>query len=217
MDVETLKADPRETKGSAVARRLRRQGKVPAVLYGHRQGVLVLSLSVEPLKEFLDAGHHLVTLDLGGRQERALVKEVQFDAWGQEILHVDFSRVALDETVTVPVGIVGHGTPKATLSGAVLEQPLHTLEVECKADHIPDQIVIEVGDMEMGQMFHVRDLQLPDGVTAAVEPDAIVFVLQEPRGEEEQEAPAPEAGAEEPEVIGRVTQEEGEEQEPEKT
>lgn len=218
MDIHVLRVERREVKGSASVRRLRRQGKVPGILYGHGEEVLMLSLPAEAFHELLETGHHLVTLDVAGKQERALVKEVQFDTWGREILHVDFSRVALDETVTIPVEVAAHGTPKAVLAGAVLEQPLHALDVECKADHIPDQIVVEVADLEPGAMLHVRDLQLPEGVRAIAEPETIVFVLREAREEEEVEAPAPEATAEEPEVIGRAAaKEEGEEKEAEKS
>jgi len=217
MDIQVLRAERREVKGSASVRRLRRQGRVPGILYGHGEEVLMLSLPAEAFHELLETGRRLAILDVAGKQERVLVKEIQFDTWGREILHVDFSRVALDEAVTIPVEVVAHGTPKAVLAGAVLEQPLHALDVECNADHIPDQIVVEVAELEPGAMLHVRDLELPEGVRAIAEPETIVFVLREAREEEEAEAPAPEAAADEPEVIGRAAKEEGEEKEAEKS
>ncbi len=212
MRTETVKAERRATTGSASARRLRRDGRVPGVLYGHGEDVVLLTLAAEPIHQLLETGHHLVTLDLDGLQERALMKSVQFDPWGQEILHVDFTRVRLDETVTVSVEIVPHGTPKSVLSGGVLEQPLHTLELECKADTIPDNIRVEVGELDAGEMVHVGDLQLPEGVRAVAEPDAIVFVVQEARAEEAPAEPVPDKAAEEPEVISRVAKEESDEE-----
>ena len=215
MKIEELKADPRTTKGSASSRQLRRQGKVPGILYGHGQEVVMLSLPGDALRHTLETGRRLVTLRLGDRQERALVKEVQFDTWGQEILHVDFGRVALDETVTVEVEVVSHGTPKAALSGGVLEQPLRRVRVECKADAIPDHIRVEVERMDLNDKIQVKDLPVPPGVKITEDPDAIVFIVKETREEEVVvAAPAAEAASAEPEVIGRAAKEaEAEEEE----
>ena len=95
-------------------------------------------------------------------------------------------------------------------AGAVLEQPLHAVEIECRADAIPDEIQIETGELDVGDMIHVRDIPLPPDVTARTDPNAIVFVLHEPRVAEE-EAPAPEAAeTEEPEVIKRGAEEDTE-------
>jgi len=215
MKIEELKADPRTAKGSASSRQLRRQGKVPAILYGHGQEVVMLSLAGDALRHALESGRRLVTLRLGDRQERALVKEVQFDTWGQEILHVDFGRVALDETVTVEVEVVSHGAPKGALEGGVLEQPLHRVRLVCKADAIPDQIRVEVEHMDLNDKIQVKDLPVPPDVKITEDPDAIVFIVKETREEEVvAAAPAAEAVSAEPEVIGRVAKEaEAEEEE----
>jgi len=212
MKIEELKADPRTTRGSASSRQLRAQGKVPAILYGHGQAVEMLSLPGDALRHALETGRRLVTLRLGDRQERALVKEVQFDTWGQEILHVDFGRVALDETVTVEVEVVSHGTPKGQLSGGVLEQPLRRVSLACKADAIPDQIRVEVEGMDLNDKIQVKDLPVPPGAKITEDPDAIVFIVKETREEVvAAAAPVAEAGAAEPEVIKRAVKE-GEEE-----
>jgi len=221
MDIATLKAEPREGKGSARARRIRREGRVPCVLYGHGEEVVALSLSKKAVHGLLEAGHHVVSLDLGDRRERALVKEVQYDTLSSGVLHVDFSRVALDETVTLAVDLTPHGEPKAVLADGVLEQPLHEIEVACRADSIPDAIVVEVGHLETNEMIHVKDIVLPEGVTALTDAEAIAFVVHERREapEEEEVAPAAaEAASAEPEVIRREAKPEGEESEkPEKS
>jgi large subunit ribosomal protein L25 len=214
MKIEELKADPRTTQGSASSRQLRRQGKVPGILYGHGQEVVMLSLPGDALRHTLETGHRLVTLRLGDRQERALVKEVQFDTWGQEILHVDFGRVALDEIVTVEVEVVSHGTPKGALEGGVLEQPLRRVKLACKADAIPDQIRVEVERMDLNDKIQVKDLPVPPGVKITEDPDAIVFIVKETHEEEVVvAAPAAEAASAEPEVIGRAAKEAAEAEE----
>lgn len=212
IEILTLPALRRQEKGSAAARKLRRSGRVPGVLYGHGQDVVMLAMPAEAVHRVLESGRHVVTLDLAGTPERALIKDVQFDPWGNDVLHVDFSRVAMDETVTIAVEIVPHGQPKVVLSGGVFEQPLHSLEVECKADHIPDEIRVEVGHLQIGEMIHVRDLELPEGVTASAEEDTIVFIVHEARGEAPaaEVPPETEAASAEPEVIGRPGKPEGE-------
>jgi len=215
MKIAELKAEPRTGSGSAAARRLRLSGKVPAILYGHDEAVVGLSLDVAELARVLETGRHVVNLNIAGRQERALLKEVQHDTWGREILHVDFNRVGLDEKVTVEVSIVAHGTPKAIAGGAVLEQPLHTVEVECLADDIPDEIRVEVAEMDLEDKVHVRELPLPAGVKVLNDPEAIVFVVKAARVEEVTAPVAAEAAATEPEVIGRAAKEEAEGEEEE--
>lgn len=207
MKIDELKVEPRNAEGSSSARRLRASGKVPAILYGHRETPVNLAIDTEALDQMLSTGHQLVTLNVQGKQERALLKEVQYDTWGREVLHVDFSRVGLDELVTVEVPVVSHGTPKAILSGAVLEQPLHELEIECKADAIPDQILVEVGGLELDQKIHVKDLALPEGVRAKNEAEAIVFVVKIPRGPEEVPTAAAAEAPAEPELIKRPAKE----------
>ena len=219
MEIQSLKAEARDDRGSAAARRLRRAGKVPGVLYGHGEQVVAFSISAVEMNQLLHSGHHVVTLDLAGQEERALLREVQLDTWEKEILHVDFTRVGLHETVTVSVEVVSHGTPKAALSGGILEQPLHRVELECRADAIPEQIRVEVGELEIGDMIHVRDLPLPPEVKAATDADSLVLVMHEARGAvvEEAEAALKEEEAAEPEVIGHAARTEEEAAEEEKS
>ena len=213
MKGQTFHAERREETGSSAARRLRQSNKIPCVLYGHGEEVIPLALAADSADELLHGGHQVITLDHDGNQDAVLVKDVQHDTWGQAVLHIDFARVSLDETVTVVVEIVGHGQPKAVLSGGILEQPLHSVEIECKANAIPAEIRVETGELELGAMIHVRELPIPEGARAVSEPDAVVFALHEARKVEEvvsEEAPAEEAAAE-PELIGRETADKEEE------
>lgn len=207
MKIEVLKAQTRESRGSRVARRLRGEGQVPGVLYGHGQEVVKLALGGEEVLHVLTSGHQLVAIEFDGKTERALVKAAQFDTWGKELLHVDFTRVALDELVHVTVEIIAHGSPKGALVGGVLEQPLRRLEIACRADDIPDNIRVEVAHLDLNDRISVKDLQLPAGVKPTADPDAIVFLVQETREEVIAPAAPTEAGAAEPEVIGKAEKE----------
>lgn len=215
MEQQVLKARRRGQAGSAAARRLRREGQVPGVVYGHGEEVISITLVADDVHRMVSSGHHLVTLDVEGKKEPAIIKEVQWDTWSREVLHVDFGRVALDESVTVTVEITSHGTPKAVASGAALEQPLHEIEVVCTADRIPDAILVELAAMEVGQAIRVADLDLPEGVEVRIAPETIVFALQEPREEpaaaEEEVGVVAEGAAAEPEVIGKGGKEPDEE------
>ncbi|HRU06054.1 MAG TPA: 50S ribosomal protein L25 [Candidatus Brocadiia bacterium] len=213
MDLMVLKAEARKETGSRAARRLRAQGKAPAVLYGHGEEVALLTLEEEALKEVISREAHAVMLEIGGQQQRALIRDVQHDTWGQRLLHADFTRVAKGDRVVVAVKVELHGVPKAVATGAMLEQPLMNVNLDCDADAIPGHLVVEVEGMEIGQMIHASDLRLPEGVTLKTDPHAVVAVLLAPKAEEAAPVAAAEgeAAAAEPELIRKEKEEEDEE------
>jgi large subunit ribosomal protein L25 len=205
-----LVAQKREGRGSQAAKRLRKAGQIPAVVYGHKEATLSLSLSAEDLVKAIRHGVRVVDLQADGKTEKALIKEIQWDHLGHDILHVDFARVAADERITVPVPVELRGIA-AGASGGVLDQPLHTLMVECPAVSVPDSIRVNISELKVGEAIHVRDLTLPPGVRVVSDPDAIVVHITAPVVvPEAPAAPAPESA--EPEVIGRQkgAEEEGE-------
>src|SRR5579872_1891672 len=128
-----LTAEPRSSSGSREARRLRRKGRVPAVLYGHGEGTTSLSVPGDVLYKAVRHGARVVDLDQAGKLEKALIKELQWDALGHDILHADFARVAADERITIDVRLELRGTAPGVTAGGSLDQPLHSLEVECLA------------------------------------------------------------------------------------
>lgn len=211
MDIAVLEAVQREGTGSRDSRRIRRAGGVPAVLYGHGQEVAPLVVNEEALRHVIEHERQTVDLKLGAETQRALIKDVQFDVWGRELLHVDFARVSKDERVVVTVPIEFHGTPNDVQNGAMLEHPAVAVDVECRVDQIPEHIRVNVGEMMIGDAIHVEDINLPAGVTAQSEPRSIVAILHAPRAEEEEEVEEVEAAEGEPEVIGRAAKEESEE------
>ncbi len=207
-DALVLVTQPRQTKGSGEARRLRRRGLVPAVMYGHGEGTAPISLSHDDLLKVIRHGTHVVDLQSEGNVQKALIREVQWDHLGKDILHVDFARVAADERVVVTVPLEIRGTAAGIAEGGMLDQPMHSLSVECLVTAVPEHIRVNVGTLKLGEALHVRDLALPPGVTAMADPDAIVVHVTQKQVEAEEAAAPVAEGAAEPEVIGRTKEEE---------
>jgi large subunit ribosomal protein L25 len=181
---------------------------VPAVLYGHKQETVALSVPAEETAWAIRHGARVVDLKVESGVESALIAEVQWDHLGKELVHIDFQRVSRDERIKLTVPIELRGTPPAAAVG-VLEQPLHTLHIECLVTAVPESIRVPIQELQVGSAIHVRDLHLPEGVVVLDDPDAIVLQLKAPVVEAE--APAAPAGPAEPEVIGRAKEEEAEE------
>src|SRR3954469_7353744 len=190
---------PREALGSRANKRLRDAGFVPGVIYGHKEAVVPVTLPKKEVTNHLNHGQHLFDLALDGKSEKVLVKEVQYDHLGIDVIHVDFARVSLDERVEVTVQIELKGEPN-TDEGGVVTQVINELEVECLVTDIPDKIVVNIADMKLDDQIAISDLKLPAGVTTKLEPEQVVVTFKEV--EEEESAPAAEGEAE-PEVIGR--------------
>ncbi|HLJ93621.1 MAG TPA: 50S ribosomal protein L25 [Gemmataceae bacterium] len=209
-----LVTQPREGRGSQSARRLRRKGMIPAVIYGHKEETVSVALPLEELERAIRHGVRVVDLKSNGKEEKALIREVQWDHLGKELLHVDFARVALDERIVVTVPLEIRGVAPGVNAGGTLDQPIHTLSVECLAIRIPESIRVNVGELQIGSVIHVRDLVLPEGVKAMTDPDAIVvhITMKQVEAEAPVAAAAPEQA--EPEVIGRQKAEEEEGEQP---
>jgi large subunit ribosomal protein L25 len=205
-----LVAEKREGFGSHKAVKLRRQGLIPAVLYGHKQDTLAVSVNHDELFSAVKHGARVLDLKSDSGVETALIKAIQWDHLGKDILHADFERVSKDERITVSVRIELRGIAPGATAGGVLDQPLHTVELECLAISIPESIRVNIGELQLGQAIHVRDLKAPEGVKIVGDPDAIVVHVTSPQAEAEA---APAEGAVEPEVIGRAKAEEEEAEE----
>jgi large subunit ribosomal protein L25 len=195
-----VSAKPRKELGSRANRRLREAGMLPGVIYGHKEAIIPVTLGKKEVVDHLTRGAHLFDLSLDGKSEKVLVKEVQYDHLGMEVIHVDFARVSLDEKVTVTVPLELKGNPKGEADGGVLQQIIKELEVECLVTEIPDAIRHNVSDMALNDVIHIKDLKLPAGVKALQDEDLIVASVKEIV---EVTATTTEEGAAEPEVIGR--------------
>ena len=196
-------AKPRSELGSRANKRLRDAGFIPGVIYGHKQAVLPVTLPRKEIAAHIHHGAHLFSLAVEGGKETVLVKEVQYDHLGIEVLHVDFARVDLNERVTLTVAIELKGTPKGEADGGVLQQVMSEIEIECLVTDIPDVIRHNVSDLALNSVLHVKDLTLPTSVKALQDGELIVATVKEIV---EQAAPAA-ADVAEPEVIGRKAEE----------
>ena len=196
-----LTAKVRGELGSRKNKRLRDAGFIPGVIYGHKEDVVPVTLPKVELVRYLNHGAHLFALAMDGKNENVLVKDVQYDHLGIEVLHVDFARVDLHERVTVTVPLVLKGEPKGEAEGGVLQQIVADLEIECLVTQIPTDIRYNVSEMGLNSVLHIKELQLPPGVRALQDEDLIVATVREIA----EEAPAEVAeGAAEPEVIGKA-------------
>ena len=209
-DAVLIKAEKREKLGTRTSRVARANGKMPAVVYGHKQEPVSVAVDAHELLMALQHHHRLFDLDLDGSKETVMVKEVQYDYLGDTIIHIDFARVDIHEKVHVHVEVVLKGTAKGTSEGGVLEQRVTDIELECEAMNIPDEVRVNVSELGVGEVLTAGDIELPAGstlVTDATTPIAACSVVVEKAEEEGEE----EAGSDEPEVIGRKPEDETEE------
>jgi large subunit ribosomal protein L25 len=196
--------DPRKNKGTGtrVARRLREQGKIPAIIYGHKQTPVPVAVPREPVWEMIKRSTHLAELSLDGATETVLVRDVQWDHLGKEILHLDFSRVSADETIETEVRLEVRGTAAGVNEGGTLEVLVHELKVMCRANAIPDAIRVDVSHLALNQALHVKDLTPPEGVTIDADPELLlVHVVTRAPAVEATPAAAEAEGPAQPEVI----------------
>jgi len=205
-----LKVKKRQEIGSRRVKHLRKQGLIPGIIYGHGLEPQPVTISEHDIELAIQHGDRLLEVDIEGEVQNALVKDVQYDTYGHSVLHVDLARVDLDERVEVTVQIVLKGTPAGvTEQGGMLQQIAAEARVECFVRAIPDEIVVPVGGMKVGDHLNMSDLPLPEGAKLLEDGDAMVASVRIVA--EEAAAPAAEAPAE-PEIIGEK-KEEGEEQE----
>jgi len=202
-----LSVQLRNELGSRRTKRLRDKGFVPGVIYGHKEAVIPVTLPKRELVHYLDHGTHVFELGMDGKNETVLVKDVQYDHLGIDVLHVDFARVDLNERVEVSVPLVLRGEPKGEKENGVLQQIVSDLEIECLVTQIPSEIRHNVSDLGLDDEVRIKDLKFPEGVKPLQDPELIVAAVREIKEEVPAEAVV-EEGAAEPEVIGRGKEEE---------
>jgi large subunit ribosomal protein L25 len=207
MEIPTLKAEPRQAAGSRAAARLRRDGKLPAVVYGHKQSSEPVSLNYHDVELHLEHGLHVIKLDMSGQVQPCQFKQAQYDYLGSTLVHVDLIRVDLSERVKVTVPLEFRGTPKGAVEGGQIRNEMSDVEIECVVSEIPELIRVDVSDLGLDDVLHVKDITLPDGATLVSDPEAAVAVVRLPITVEAEEGVAAETAegeaAAEPEVIAR--------------
>lgn len=209
MAENALAAEARTETGKGVARKLRAAGRIPAVLYGKSIDVVALSVDPKALDTLLHASgaglNTLIDLEVGGNSEKVLLKALQREPVGGAYVHADFHQVDLSVRVTVSVPLHFIGTPRGVaLDGGILDHPVRDVDVECLPTAIPENIEVDVSEIDLGGSLHVRDISLPEGAELRSDGDLTVASVVAPKEVEEEvvepvegEEGAVEEGAEE--------------------
>jgi large subunit ribosomal protein L25 len=210
-----LSAQARDNGGKGVARKLRSEGRIPAVVYGHGREPQALSIPTRELERLLDhisAESTVIDLDIDGKGSRTLIREIQRHPFKRQILHVDFQELVAGEKITVNIPVILVGVPDGVrMDGGVLDQVMREIEVEVDPSNIPNHIDVDVTKLTIGTSIHVGDITLPEGVESMADDDATICVVSAPRAAVEETAAEAEAEAvAEPEVIRAKKPEEDE-------
>jgi large subunit ribosomal protein L25 len=197
-----LKATVRDGRGKGAAHRLRAQGMVPGVLYGHGMKPVSISLSSQDLLHFFHATHGAATvvdLEVDGKKHLAIPREIQRDHLHGRYVHIDFLEVRRDEKVRMSVEIHETGEAPGVKTGGVIEHHLRDVEIECLPGDVPEQITADISALELGEMLRLGDITPPDGVTFLTDTDTPVISVVTPaalRTEADLGLPGEEAPAE---------------------
>ncbi len=204
-ETPTISVETREKTGTRYAERLRKAGRLPAVIYGKGQDPIHVSVDQNEMLDALHNGAHVVDISVDGKgNDTCLVKDLQFGWLGDNLIHLDMTRVDMNEVVTInlPVTLVGNAKI-ASAAGAVLEVIRREIEVTCKVSDIPGELKYDI--TEMGEVFTIGDLPLPEGVTPVLELEKhichVTFMQDE---EAEGEATDVDADDAQPEVITKA-------------
>jgi len=202
-----LKVEPRMSVGRSAVRKLKARGVIPAIIYGGKDKPQPLQVSARDINAMMShaSGENvLVELEVAGEKSNrtALVQEVQHSPVSGDILHIDFHAISMDETIQAEVPLEPTGIPNGVKNfGGLLEQSLRMLTIECLPRDLPDRITVDVSQLNIGDSIHVRQIQLPSGVTSKVPPDLTAFSVLAPTVEEEPVVAEAEAATAGPEVI----------------
>lgn len=194
MEKIALTAQVREKVGKGVARGLRRDQKVPAVLYSHGNSTPISMGNKDVTKVLNTEGgeHALINLKLEGAKEKAeklaLIKDYQIDPISGRLIHVDLMEVAMNEKVKIDVAVHIVGAAVGVKEGGIFQYGLRQLEIECLPSQIPGSIDIDISNLKVNESIHVRDIKAPEGVKILADPDATVATIQPPISDAKLEA-----------------------------
>jgi large subunit ribosomal protein L25 len=192
-DVLTLAAEARDRAGKGASRAVRREGRVPAVIYGNKEAAVPIHVEEKLLTKMLHTGHFMnsvVEITVDGKTHRTLPRDVQFHPVSDRPIHVDFLRVSADSliTVNVPVRFENEAASPGLKRGGVLNIVRHEIEMKCPANAIPDDIVVDVTGFEVGDSIHISAVKLPSGVKPVIDRDFTIATIAAPSGLKSQEA-----------------------------
>ena len=199
-----LNVSKREAFGTSNTRRLRKTGHIPAVLYGHGQETVSLTIPTAEVESAIRHGTQVIDI-VGAASDSVLIRDVQWDPFGTQILHVDLTRVSADETVEITVQVELRGEAPGTKQGGIVEHLLHEIEIECPAAKIPERLSVSINELNLGDAILAQELEIPDSAKLITPEEQVIVQCVEPAVEIEEEE-----GVEslEPEVIGRKPEDE---------
>ncbi len=214
MEKIELNATIRKTVGNGPARELRRQGMIPAVLYGPKSEAIMLSVVIREFEHILKTGNigqlllNLVIHNGKKQAKTAMIKELQTQPVSGNLLHIDFYEVAMDQKIRVSIPVVTTGEAVGVDLGGILQMVRHEVDVFCYPNEIPESIEVDITNMEMGDSLHIGDIALDETIELADEGNFTVVTVLSPKVEEEE--------VEEEELEGEEVEAEaaGEEEEP---
>jgi large subunit ribosomal protein L25 len=199
----TLEVTRREATGKEVAKKLRRDGKVPAVVYGGHREPVAITVDRKTVSELIQKSEHgirsVFLLKMAGsdQQRHAMIKELTIDPISRKMKHIDFVRVIMDEVVKVTIPVHVTGTAIGVKEGGLLDFQVRELHVECLPNAIPDSIDVDVTSLGSHEYFRIKDLKLPEGVRVLDDEERVVVGVTHAKVEAEPVA----EGTAEPEVI----------------
>ena len=202
-DAVLLKAETREEFGSRCTEKLREKGKLPVIIYGHKQEPVAVTVNLHEFTEKIHHGQRLLNVEIQGEKNEVLVKDLQYDYLGKKIIHADMVRVNLTEKVKVAVPLEFKGVSAGSQKGGLLDEHLDHLEIECTVTQIPETIVVSVKGLDIGDNLHAGDIELGPGMKLVTAPSTLVIACHLPAVKEEVAATAEEEQEQssEPEVI----------------
>jgi len=207
--MSVLKATKRDGRGSHKAQHMRKAGNIPGIIYGHKIDPVAVTMDQLEVEHAVTHGERLLEIQMEGHTENVLVKDVQYDAFGSKILHIDMARVNLDEVVEITVPVILRGQPVGATEGGVLTQLQADVTIQVQVRHMPDDIKVSIVDMKVGDHLLAKDLPLPAGAKLLADDDMIIATVATV-AEEVEAAPAEEAAT--PEVLTERKPAEGEEE-----
>ncbi|MCP4608022.1 MAG: 50S ribosomal protein L25 [Planctomycetes bacterium] len=173
---QLLKAEIREHTGTNAVQKVRKEGRIPAILYGHKQKPVAISLDAHNFVEVLHHGQRLLDVQINKKKEKIIVKDLQYDYLSKNIIHADLMRVDITEAikVNVPIELKSANTAKGTHEGGIIEEHADQLEIECRPTDIPETIVVSVKEVGVGDSLHASDVTLPEGVKLISSPETLL-------------------------------------------
>ncbi|MGB8951904.1 MAG: 50S ribosomal protein L25 [Candidatus Aminicenantales bacterium] len=216
-----IKSERRDIFGKNAARRIRKEGLVPAILYGEKENPIPLILNKKDIFKILksETGENTIfKVAFDSEKRDTMIKELQIDPTTDELLHTDLIQIAMDKDIRVSVPIVPEGEPIGVKTeGGFVEFMTREIEIECLPKNIPEHVTIEISHLHLHQSIKAGDVILPEGVKLISDPNSVLVLIEVPHKEEEVEVKAPEeeviAEEKEPEVIKKERPEKEEEKE----